>query len=207
MTFPDQRCQQQLLVWWGRLDEARQTQVTAYFTGADGNTSLHEDLQQQLKRTLPRAARAELRRADSIFAVSLCAAYQQIYRQLSSQTHNPETAQRLEQEYSRDRLALLIGVLVHVEKLAEPGPERGFAAVASLVPKDDEKAPVSPLRFERLLTSPDLGDLFTGLRRMMPLLKNGFDLNEFCKDILHWNDLTRKKWAYAYNWPEKINAN
>lgn len=219
MTFPDSIFTRQLLVWWGRLDEERQEQAKQYFK--ESKQALREDFAYQLERTLPRAARAELKRADSILEISLSAYYQHIYKQLSSWDSAEAQAEGLDQEQGnkreselkkilaqaqmQDRLALLVGLLVHVKKLDLSGKPKKFAEVASMT-GEDKKPAVSPLRFERLLRSPELVDLYTGLRRMLPLLKDGFDLESFCYDILHWNDITRKQWAYAYDWPEKMTS-
>ena len=69
-------------------------------------------------------------------------------------------------------------------------------------PGDDRPA-VSPLRFQRLLESPDLDALFSGLRRVLPLMQQPISIVALANDLLFWGDRVKKTWAYDYEWPTK----
>src|SRR5690606_11351005 len=93
-----------------------------------------------------RAARAELRRAHDITAVSLTPAYQRAYRRLREAGWDVEGVSPL-----NDRLAAVIGLLAHVKADGDQSPAQAMS-------RDDSgegRPPVSPLRFQRLLEAPD----------------------------------------------------
>lgn len=139
-----------------------------------------------------RADRAILRRADSITAVALSAPYQRVYRELCRVGWDENAP-----EYMKDRLAAVVGLLVHVKEQSELAPAK---AMSARKPGDDKPA-VSELRFQRLLESPDIDALFTGLRRALPLCKHRVAVKSLAQDVLGWNDTVRKRWAYDYEWP------
>lgn len=141
-----------------------------------------------------RAARAELRRAHDITAVSLTPAYQRAYRRLQSAGWDVEGTSPL-----NDRLAAVIGLLAHVKSDGEKSPPEAMS-------KDSEggdRPPVSPLRFQRLLEAPDLDALFSGLRRALPLVNHQINITALANDVVFWGDKVKKNWAYAYEWPAK----
>ncbi|MCK5771745.1 type I-E CRISPR-associated protein Cse2/CasB [Algiphilus sp.] len=140
-----------------------------------------------------RADRAILRRAPDITAVSISAPYQRCYRRLLERDESFESA------HLRDRLAAAVGLLAHV-KVDSPGvsvPE----SLSARAPGDDQPA-VSKLRFVRLLESPDLDSLFTGLRRALPLTGHTMNIVALTQDLLFWGDGVKKAWAYGYRWPD-----
>ena len=141
-----------------------------------------------------RAARAELRRAHDITAVSLTPAYQRAYRRLREAGWDVEGASPL-----NDRLAAVIGLLAHVKTDGDQSPAQAMS-------RDDSgggRPPVSPLRFQWLLEAPDLDALFIGLRRTLPLVNHQISITALANDILFWGDKVKKNWAYAYEWPAK----
>lgn len=141
-----------------------------------------------------RAARAELRRAHDITAVSLTPAYQRAYRRLQSAGWDVAGPSPL-----NDRLAAVIGLLAHVKTDGEKSPPEAMS-------KDSggaDRPPVSPLRFQRLLEAPDLDALFSGLRRALPLVNHQISITALANDVLFWGDKVKKNWAYAYEWPAK----
>jgi CRISPR system Cascade subunit CasB len=140
-----------------------------------------------------RASRAELRRAASVTAVVLTSAYQRLFRRLHEAGWQGASRSNL-----CDRLAAAVGLLAHVED----NDERALALTMSLA-EDSNRPPVSELRFRRVLESPDLDSLFLGLRRLLPLMKNRANILELTNDVIRWNDSVKKRWAYAYKWPEK----
>lgn len=143
-----------------------------------------------------RASRAELRRADSILAITMSSAYRRIYRSLCYLGWEQE----MNTPWYQDRLALAVGILAHIKHHQTNTP---FAKAMSHVSND--KPVVSELRFKRLLESPDLASLLTGLRRILPLLSesNAPDILLLANDILYWGDAVKKRWSYAYEWPAK----
>ena len=141
-----------------------------------------------------RASRAVLRRASSITAVSLTPSYQRLYQRLLSAGWPAKAA-----PYQNDHLAAVAGLLAHIKH------NDGRAPAKAMSQKDlgQDRPPVSELRFMRLLESPDLDALFTGLRRALPLAKNSVDVLALANDIVHWGDVVKKRWAYSYEWPDK----
>lgn len=135
--------------------------------------------------------RAALRRAPDITAVILLPAFQRLHRRLLA-------AGWPDQPWRNDRLAAVAGLLSHVREPAALSLPQAMS--------DGEKPPVSELRFQRLLESPDMDALFTGLRRALPLLKQRANLCALANDVVHWGDEVKKRWAYAYAWPEKARA-
>ena len=70
----------------------------------------------------------------------------------------------------------------------------------------NDRNPVSELRFTRLLEAPDIEALFAGLRRSLPLIKNEVDPATLVDDICGWSDGVKKRWAYAYRWPQRADG-
>jgi CRISPR system Cascade subunit CasB len=135
-------------------------------------------------------ARADLRRAHDLTAVVISPAFQRFRRRMVM-------AGLPEDESRQDRLAVLAGVLVHLNasnELRLPQAMRG-----------EDKPRVSELRFRRLLDSPSMEDLFTGLRRVLPLIDSAADIHQLAADIWYWGDKVRKRWAYDYPWPAKTD--
>ena len=131
--------------------------------------------------------RAALRRAPDITAVVMLPAYQHLHQRLRAAGWN--------EPWRDDHLAAAAGLLAHVRDHSD------VALAASM--SDGDKPPVSPLRFIRLLESPDTDALFTGLRRALPLIGHRTDVLQLTTDIVNWGDAVKKRWAYAYRWPEK----
>lgn len=141
-----------------------------------------------------RADRAVLRRADSLTAVACTPAYQRIYRRLVA-ANGGESWQAYEQE----RIAALIGLAAHVK----PGGTMTLPQAMSHPAEAGDRNPVSELRFARLLDAPDMEALFTGVRRSLPLIDHKVDIKSLADDVFGWGDVVKKRWAYAYKWPEK----
>lgn len=140
-----------------------------------------------------RADRAILRRAPDITAVSISAPYQRCYRRLLG--YEPA----LEAPPLRDRLAAAVGLLAHVKV---DSPDDSVPARLSARAAGDDQPAVSQLRFVRLLESPDIDSLFTGLRRALPLTGHTMNVIALTHDLLFWGDGVKKAWAYGYHWPE-----
>lgn len=140
-----------------------------------------------------RGGRAALRRAPDITAVVLLPAYQRLNQRLRAAGWPSEP-------WRDDRLAAAAGLLAHVKQHSE------HALAASMGQREGDKPRVSPLRFMRLLESPDVDALFTGLRRVLPLLQHQADVLALATDVVGWGDSVKKRWAYGYEWPDKPGA-
>lgn len=141
-----------------------------------------------------RASRAVLRRASSITAVSLTPPYQRLYQRLLIVGWPDKAA-----PYQNDHLAAVAGLLAHIKQ----NDGRALAKAMSQKEPGQDRPPVSELRFMRLLESPDLDALFSGLRRALPLAQHSVDVLALANDVVHWGDAVKKRWAYSYEWPEK----
>lgn len=141
-----------------------------------------------------RADRAELRRAHDLSAVALTPAYQRLYRKLA-EVHSgaPWT------DWQRERLAAIAGLAVHIKS----DSKLNLPEAMSQRDKGSERNAVSELRFARLLDAPDVASLFSGLRRVMPLIDKQLDPTALATDLFGWGDGVKKRWAYAYAWPVK----
>jgi CRISPR system Cascade subunit CasB len=145
----------------------------------------------QEKRRGDRAGRAALRRCATVTQVVLTPTYLRLFQRLQQAGWSGSPEQE-------DRLAVVVGLLAHVKD----EDEQPLAKTMSAHVEGDQPA-VSELRFLRLLESPDLDALFTGLRRILPLMKHKANLFDLTNDLLLWGDKVKKKWAYAYDWPMK----
>lgn len=143
-----------------------------------------------------RGSRAELRRAHNLTAIALTGAYQHLYRTLL--TFGWPEEDKPENNWRNERLAAIAGLLAHVEK----PDERSLPKAMS----DGERPPFSELRFRRLLDSSSLDEVFSGLRRALPLVKDQANVLELANDVLFWGDSVKKRWAYTYRWPAKSMA-
>lgn len=140
-----------------------------------------------------RGGRAALRRAPDITAVVMLPAFQRLHRRLTAAGW-PATTWR------DDRLAAAAGLLAHVRDNAGP------TLPVAMSQRDGDKPRVSPLRFTRLLESPDIDALFAGLRRTLPLLQDKADVLALATDVVNWDDTVKKRWAYGYDWPDKAGG-
>ena len=141
-----------------------------------------------------RASRAVLRRSPTVTAVTLSPPYQRLFRRFQAAGWNSDN-----EAWRNDRLAAIVGVLAHVHENQAGPPGK---AMSDRSP-DEDRPSVSELRFSRLLESTDIDALFTGLRRVLPLMEHRIDVITLANDILHWGDKVKKDWAYAYEWPDR----
>lgn len=87
------------------------------------------------------------------------------------------------------RLVALVQVLASVrEDRGGPLPRR--------LGQGDTPA-LSPMRFQRLLRA-ESEELATLIRRALPMVQRACDAGSLGADLLHWNDDTRARWAFAY---------
>jgi CRISPR system Cascade subunit CasB len=144
-----------------------------------------------------RAGRAILRRAHDVTAVTLTEPYQRLFRRMSDAGWDAKYARR------NDALAAVVGLLAHVETEFQ---RNMLAECMGLCPQGTTRPYVSEARFKRLLEAPDIDALFVGLRRALPLMKEGAPVMTLANDLLQWTsaeqrDEVKKRWAYAYQWP------
>ncbi len=143
-----------------------------------------------------RGSRAELRRAHDLTAISLTGGYQHLYRTLLAAGWPEED--KPENNWRNERLAAIAGLLAQVKKL----DDRSLPVAMSV----GERPLFSELRFRRLLDSPSIDEVFTGLRRALPLVAYQANVLELANDVLFWGDGVKKRWAYTYHWPAKSAA-
>lgn len=161
--------------------------MAIYFTIGEGLGKVLFEWWQGLEKD--RASRAVLRRASSLTEIALSPAYQRLCRRLGAPNWKG---------WERDRFALVVGVLAHITAHDVRPPALAMSQRAL----GEDRPPVSELRFLRLLESPDSDALFSGVRRVLPLM-GGVDVIVLANDLMHWGDEVKKKWAYGYDWPEK----
>ncbi|MFT3666796.1 type I-E CRISPR-associated protein Cse2/CasB [Piscinibacter sp.] len=141
-----------------------------------------------------RADRAALRRAHDLTAVACAPAYQRIYRELAAAHPGAEWV-----PWQQERLAAVVGLAAHVTARSD----LSLPHAMSQRPEGSDRNLVSELRFARLLDAPDIEALFSGLRRLLPLIGHKTDPEALATDVFGWGDETRKRWAYAYRWTDK----
>lgn len=142
-----------------------------------------------------RGTRAMLRRCSTLDEVVMSPAYQRFYRYMLACGWPDDAAER-----QKDKLAA-IAALVAMVKDDDPKdlPYR-------MSEKEFERPLLSELRFRALLKIDTTDELLTGLRRALPLVGHKTNLVRLAHDVYWWNDDTKKKWAYAYRWPQKASA-
>lgn len=140
-----------------------------------------------------RGARAQLRRCHNLLAVEQTPAFHAA-RQLLE-----EAGLKLAAGRQRSRLSSVIALLAHVKSKGA----KSLPVAFSQGDKPGDKAPVSPLRFRQLLDARDDEELFTRLRRVLPLIDKAVDPIQVANDVMSWGDHVRRQWAYDYRWPTK----
>lgn len=138
-----------------------------------------------------KGGRAELRRASSVFEALMCPAFQRLQRRLVA--ISPEAFGK---PYQLDRLAMACALMAHVKETSEHSLPKAMSHRLN----GAERNPVSELRFKRLLESPDDEALFTGLRRVLPLIDRKVDLLSLTSAVLYWGNTVKRTWAYEYDW-------
>lgn len=141
-----------------------------------------------------RGGRAQLRRASSVSDALMCPSFQRLQR--SAVRMNPDFFDPLK-PYRLDRLALVCALLAHVRA----NGTLSLPHAMSYKTPGEERNPVSALRFQRLLESTDDEALFTGLRRVLPLIDSQVNLLSLAESVLNWGDRVKRQWAYDYDWP------
>ncbi len=152
-------------------------------------------LQSETASGQARADRATLRRAADLNAVACTPAYQRLYRRMVAARGGTDWP-----SFQQDRLAAVVGLLSHINTNTEASLPQAMCSDSG------QENPVSALRFQRLLESPDVDALFSGLRRSLPLIKGGVSVLSLADDVFGWGPRIQRCWAYDYRWPEKSSA-
>lgn len=140
-----------------------------------------------------RADRAELRRCETLLDVMMTPAFQRARRQLIA-------AGLIQRGGEIDRLPAVVALVAQVT--ASPNDQHSRPKVAEAFSNGD-KPPVSPLRFRQVLEARGGDELFTRLRRVLPLAKDQINLFHLANDVFYWGEPVRKRWVYDYRWPAK----
>jgi CRISPR system Cascade subunit CasB len=61
-----------------------------------------------------------------------------------------------------------------------------------------DPAPLSSLRFQRLIRSREQADLAVALRRALPLIGHSANVRALSSDFLGWDDRARTRWCFDY---------
>lgn len=143
-----------------------------------------------------RASRARLRRSDRDRALTEEAVLA-LYHRLA-----PEGARGFS-EPRMDLACRLALVLVHVREDVgrdDQGNRKSFARQLGRATFDDqESAPLSPLRFQRLLAARDEDDIVQEFRRAVDLAGNKVNVENLAGLLLHWeSEKTRARFAFDY---------
>ncbi|MGH8674000.1 MAG: type I-E CRISPR-associated protein Cse2/CasB [Burkholderiales bacterium] len=138
-----------------------------------------------------RGDRAELRRCAGLLQVMQTEAFHAVRRRLIA-------AGMSESDSRNPRLAAIVALAAHAKGLSDESLPAAFSS--------GDKPPVSPLRLRQILDSADDDELFTRLRRVLPLIDGHVNLPALAANVWYWGDAVRKRWVYDYHWPAKQSA-
>lgn len=140
-----------------------------------------------------RGARAELRRCNTPLEVMMTPSFHYARRRLLER--------RSEEEDNRnDRLPLVIGLASHVTSTPQRDAHIALPSLPDAFSRGD-RPKVSPLRFRQILEARDDDELFTRVRRVLPMVRNEISVFSLANDLYWWGDRARKRWVYDYRWP------
>ena len=131
-----------------------------------------------------RGARAQLRRCKNLEEVAFIPAFHHLRMDLEKLG-----------SVSVERVAAMSGALAHVK---ENSPGRKFAQQLAGAGQGGDKAPMSGLRFRRLIQNKSHEDLFRDIIRAIHLVGGRANIKDLAGIIYWWNDNTRKNMAYTY---------
>ncbi len=136
-----------------------------------------------------RGDRAELRRCRELGEVYFTLAYHHLYRQLA-----PLGIQ------DQEAIAVIAALGAHLKEKPKGGSTK-FAARLATPAQPGGKAPLSDLRFRRLLQCKDREELFTALIRTLHLMGDAAPLADLAQGVYRWSwrgQPTQKEWAFDY---------
>lgn len=136
-----------------------------------------------------RASRALLRRCRLPEEVVFVPAFHDLLASLSDERD----------DLPRHRLAAVAGLASHLRRDLAPPRGRGLGAQLGQPRTKGGPPRMSVIRFRRILEAPDTDELFSLLRRALPLLDGGASLTALADLVLGWSSpLTRQYLAYDY---------
>lgn len=141
-----------------------------------------------------RADRATIKRASDLTAIACTPAYQRVYRAMVAANGGAPWL-----TFQQERIAALVGLAAHIKASTTATLPQAMSQRA----EGADRNPVSDLRFSRLLNSPDIEALFSGLRRCLSLIDHAVNPASLADDVFEWGDTVKKRWAYTYKWPDK----
>lgn len=131
-----------------------------------------------------RGDRAALRRAASVDQAMFNPAFHRLWRGLKgSRWQRPE------------RVALIAALAARVREL---NSEKPFAAQLGTPAAGRAKAPLSGLRFRRLLQAREADELLQGCSRAIAMCNNNINLLNLAESVYWWGDGVQKRWAFDY---------
>lgn len=148
-----------------------------------------------------RAARAVLRRANSLTEVVFVPAYHRFLHDFAdAYAAQCGEAGQVWGDMRRLRLAAIAGLLSHVrtEERLTKAFRQTVAAQMARSKRETDAPVVSDLRFRRLLQADDVESLYPMLRRVLALMDGRIDPYLLADDLWHWGDRRRRQWAYDY---------
>lgn len=128
--------------------------------------------------------RAELRRCRNSTEVAFLPAYHRLRLSLGKIA-----------PIKPDDLAIVAGVLSHVKT---PDSSHRFSQQMASHKKESDRSRVSGLRFRRLLTIDDPGELYGSIIRIVRLLDGTANIPSLADGLYWWNERTKKTWAFDY---------
>jgi CRISPR system Cascade subunit CasB len=131
-----------------------------------------------------RAVRAMLRRAESPLDVV-------VVPEVHDLNHALAAAGR-DLTRDADRLALVAVVLANLES---DTPDRAAARMGGA---HASRAPVSALRFQRLVRTRRPGELMRPLTRALAQIDHAANVRALSRDLLTWGERTRRNWCFDY---------
>lgn len=140
-----------------------------------------------------RGDRAELRRCNSPLEVMMTPAFHYARRKFLER--RPEDGRD-----AGNRLPLVVGLAAHVTSPAQRNAHVALPSLPDAFSRGD-RPKVSPLRFRQILEARDDDELFTRVRRVLPMVSSEVSVFSLANDLFWWNDRTRKRWVYDYRWP------
>ena len=131
-----------------------------------------------------RGQRARLRRCRAPGEVIFVPAYHDLRRSLGKANRSND---------DDEALAAVAGLVAHVRL-----ENRALTLPEQMAGKGFDKAPVSGLRFRRLLQIDGTSELYTALMRVVHQLDRNVNIVDLARSVYSWNEETRKRWAFAY---------
>lgn len=142
-------------------------------------------------------ARARLRRAATPGDVELEPAFHDLLRRMKDKGFTFAWHGRDASRYRR--LALVIGLLAG-RRDGSSGRQRLMQVLGGRA--DAAENTLKPLRFQALISAlerDDDAEIMTTLRRTLVMAKDSaFNVQAFARDILSWNEGSRRRWTYDY---------